>query len=99
MTTENKNLKRVKQQLQAEIPIQYQTFTDWYESLPANRQKHFRELILNKCKEGKGISKATFYFWLKMEHSPKQEDRNIINQIAGRILSYPDKSIGKVKIQ
>ena len=99
MTTVNNQKPGERKNLQTEIPIQYQTFKDWFESLPANKQKNFQNLIMTRCNPKKGgISYETFRLWVRMEHSPKQEDRNIINDIAGRILTYPEPKIRKVRI-
>jgi hypothetical protein len=63
-----------------------QTFNEWYEGLPANKQKEYREMIMEKLE----IKIAMFYHIKNGLRKINQAEKDCINSIADQVLTYPD---------
>lgn len=62
-----------------------QTFSQWYESLPANQQAAMRNEICVTC----AFSTTKFYRIVREEAVPKILEAKAINSIAGLELQFP----------
>lgn len=63
-----------------------QTFNEWYEGLPANKQKEYRQEIMAKLE----IKNAMFYHVKNGLRKLNQAEKACINAIADQVLTFPD---------
>ena len=62
-----------------------QTFNEWYNGLPSNKQGEYRNLIMEQL----AIGKAMFYHLKNGLRKISPAERTAINAIAGELLMFP----------